>query len=94
MHGASRKRVSSGRFYYAIAPRLFYNQQLFIPVEMPDQTFEEDMKKVDYWLNELRSLGINPKSRNSMNSSKELGDFTNNIKMTLYQEYKTAYSET
>lgn len=60
---------------------------------MPDQTFEADMKKVDYWLSELRSLGINPKSRNTMNSSKELGDLTNNIKMTLYQEYKTAYSD-
>lgn len=63
-------------------------------MEMPDQIFEEDMKKVDYWLSELRSLGISPKSRNSMNSSKELGDLTNNLKMNLYQEYKTAYSET
>lgn len=31
-------------------------------LEMQDQTFEEDMKKVDYWLTELRSLGINSKS--------------------------------
>jgi len=60
---------------------------------MPDQVFEEEMKKVDYWLSELRSLGINTKSRNSMNNSKELGDLTDNIKQTLYQDYKTAYSE-
>ena len=60
---------------------------------MPDQVFEEEMKKVDYWLSELRSLVINTKSRNSMNNSKELGDLTDNIKQTLYQDYKTAYSE-
>jgi len=43
---------------------------------MSDQTFEEDMKKVDYWLSELCSLGINPKKRNGMNNIKELGDLT------------------
>ena len=61
---------------------------------MSDQTFEEDMKKVDYWLSELCSLGINPKKRNGMNNIKELGDLTDSIKKTLYEEYKTAYSET
>jgi hypothetical protein len=60
---------------------------------MQDQIFEEDMKKVDYWLNELRSLGINTKNRNSMNNTKELSDLTDNIKKNLYQEYKTAYTE-
>jgi len=45
---------------------------------MPDQVFEEEMKKVDYWLSELRSPGINTKSRNSVNNSKELGDLTDN----------------
>ena len=60
---------------------------------MKDQIFEEDMKKVDYWLSELRSLGINAKNRNTLNNTKELSDLTDNIKKNLYQEYKTAYTE-
>ena len=52
-------------------------------MDMPDQTFEEGMKKVDYWLSKLRSLGIDPKKQNGMNSIKELVGLTDNIKKTL-----------
>ena len=55
-----------------------------------------------YWINELESLGISPKKINDyLNngnnekgvSIKELAELVENIKQTMYQEYKTAYSE-
>jgi hypothetical protein len=55
-----------------------------------------------YWINELESLGISPKKINDyLNNGKngeevsiaELADLVENIKQTMYQEYKTAYSE-
>lgn len=62
-------------------------------LEMPEHAFEEEMKKVDYWLNELRSLGISARTKNDLNDSKELHGLTDNIKDSLYQEYKSAYAE-
>ena len=55
-----------------------------------------------YWINELESLGISPKKINDYLSTvnneeevsiAELADLVENIKQTMYQEYKTAYSE-
>jgi hypothetical protein len=55
-----------------------------------------------YWINELESLGISPKKINDyLNNGKkgeeismaELADLVENIKQTMYQEYKTAYSD-
>ena len=55
-----------------------------------------------YWINELESLGISPKKINDylndsineeLNSITELTDLVENIKQTMYQEYKTAFSE-
>lgn len=60
---------------------------------MPVSSFEQEMEKVDYWLNELRSLGVDAKKKNDLNDGKELHDLTENIKETLYQEYKAAYSQ-
>jgi hypothetical protein len=45
------------------------------------------------WLGELRSLGTEPKGRNSLNDNEEIDSLIENIKQTLYQEYKTVYSE-
>ena len=41
---------------------------------------------------ELRSLGIDPKRKNDLNTQEELDALVSNIKMTYYQDYKTAYS--
>jgi hypothetical protein len=60
---------------------------------MPSQSFQEQMKSIDQWLSELRSLGVSAKSKNDMNDKKELQDLTENIKQKLYREYKTAYAE-
>jgi hypothetical protein len=54
---------------------------------------EKTDEKEEYWHNELRSLGITPKDKNEPNDVQELGDLTDNIKQTLYQEYKSAYSK-
>jgi hypothetical protein len=50
-------------------------------------------EKVDYWLNELRSLGLVAKRHTELQDSKELHDLTDNLKQNMYQEYKTAYAE-
>jgi len=60
---------------------------------MPEQAFEDEMKRVDYWLNELRTLGLSANKKNDVNDSKELHSLADNIKQTLYQEYKAAYAK-
>ena len=46
--------------------------------------------KKGYWLNELVSLGIQPKRKNDLNDKKELEGLADNIKQVYYQDYKTA----
>jgi hypothetical protein len=61
--------------------------------EMPEYTFRKEMESIDRWIEELRSLGVTAKKTNSLNDSKELRDLADNIKQTMYQDYKTAYTE-
>lgn len=60
---------------------------------VPEQEFHQEMNKINSWLAELRSLGVDAKTRNDLNDEKELHDMTDNIKRSLYQEYKKAYAE-
>jgi hypothetical protein len=46
--------------------------------------------KKGYWLNELVSLGIQPKRKNDLNDKEELEVLADNIKQVYYQDYKTA----
>jgi hypothetical protein len=46
--------------------------------------------KKGYWLNELVSLGIQPKRKNDLNDKEELKALADNIKQVYYQDYKTA----
>ena len=62
-------------------------------LEMPEVTFRKEMESIDKWIEELRSLGLSVKKTNSLNDSKELQGLANNIKETMYQEYKTAYTD-
>jgi hypothetical protein len=48
--------------------------------------------KKDYWYGELQSLGFEPKRASNLNDNSELYGFVNNIKQTMFQDYKTAYS--
>ena len=61
---------------------------------------EQPKNKKGYWINELESLGISPKeivennyNNDESNSIEELANLVENIKQTMYQEYKTVYSE-
>jgi hypothetical protein len=53
----------------------------------------EQFVKINWWINELDSLGIKAKKINVLNDTQELGNLTDNIKQTFYQDYKTCYSE-
>lgn len=56
-------------------------------------TKTEHLEKKQWWLNELESLGISPKKTNELNDQKEISNLTENIKQTLYQDYKSFYNE-
>jgi hypothetical protein len=45
--------------------------------------------KVQHNLAELQSLGIEPKRLNEFNDDREMDDLVDNIKLTLYQDYKS-----
>jgi hypothetical protein len=54
---------------------------------------EEDLSdKKEYWQNELKSLGIEPKRQNELNDKEELQALADIIKEVYYQDYKNAYS--
>lgn len=42
---------------------------------------------------ELRSLGIEPNRENELNDKEELQNLADNVKLSMYQDYKTAYSK-
>lgn len=46
-----------------------------------------------YLLGELNSLGIEAKRMSELNDKQELQNLVENIKQTLYKEYKTHYSQ-
>jgi hypothetical protein len=54
---------------------------------------EEGMDNNGYLNSELKSLGIHPKKKNELNDKEELQGLADNIKQSLYQDYKTAYSD-
>jgi DNA repair ATPase RecN len=61
---------------------------------MATATYEcEYLDKKQWWLNELESLGISPKKTNQLNDKKEISNLAENIKQTLYHEYKIVYNE-
>jgi hypothetical protein len=49
--------------------------------------------KKDFWENELKSLGIEPRRQNDLNDKTELEALAEMIKQVYYQDYKTAYGE-
>jgi hypothetical protein len=52
----------------------------------------EHPDKKDYWQNELKSLGMEPRRQNELNDKEELQALAESIKVAYYQDYKTAYS--
>jgi hypothetical protein len=51
----------------------------------------EKSQKVNWWINELDSLGI--KQEEESNKGQELEDLTDDIKQKFIYDYKTCYSE-
>ena len=51
------------------------------------ETIEKDKLEVD-----LRSLGVEPNRINTLNDTTELQALVNNLKQTMYEDYKLAYS--
>jgi hypothetical protein len=47
--------------------------------------------KIGYWESDLRSLGIVPTRKNDLNDEAELQNLADNLKDSMYQDYKTAY---
>ena len=47
----------------------------------------------EYSFSGLESLGIHPKKTNDLNDSREMSDLVENVKRTMFHEYKTAYTE-
>jgi hypothetical protein len=54
---------------------------------------KEYPEKYDWWLSELESLGISPKTLNDLNDKREVSELTENLKQTYYQEYKSRYTD-
>ncbi|MDQ4101815.1 MAG: hypothetical protein M3115_06475 [Thermoproteota archaeon] len=54
---------------------------------------ERPLNKKDFWENELKSLGIEPKRQNEFNDKEELESLADIIKEVYFQEYKTAYGD-
>ena len=53
---------------------------------------KEYLSKKEYWQNELKSLGIEPKRQNELNDKAELQALAETIKQVYFQDYKTAYT--
>jgi hypothetical protein len=50
-------------------------------------------ERYNWWINELESLGISTtKKKKVLNDKTEIRNLTENIKQTLYQDYKTTYN--
>ena len=52
---------------------------------------KERLDKKDFWENELKSLGVEPRRQNELNDKEELEALAEIIKQVYYQDYKTAY---
>ena len=53
---------------------------------------KEHKERVAYLLDELRSLGIDPDKKNELNDGRELSMLVDNLKQSMYHDYKLAYS--
>ena len=53
---------------------------------------KEHPYKKEYWQNELKLLGIEPKRQNELNDKAELEALAETIKQVYFQDYKTAYT--
>jgi hypothetical protein len=62
------------------------------PIAEASKKEHNNKHKKEYWENELKSLGIEPRRRNDLNDKEELEALAEIIKQVYYQDYKTAYA--
>ena len=53
----------------------------------------QQQAKNGYWQNELHSLGVDPKQKKELNDKEENENLSDNIKQSMFQDYKLAYSD-
>ena len=56
-------------------------------------TQSEISKQLRPWVSELESLGIRSKKLNELNDVYEVKNLVENIKQTLFQDYKSSFQE-
>jgi hypothetical protein len=56
-------------------------------------TESEIPKSIVPWVSELESLGIRSKKLNELNDVYEVKNLVENIKQTLFQDYKSSFQE-
>jgi hypothetical protein len=56
-------------------------------------TQSEIPKSIVPWVSELESLGIRSKKLNELNDVYEVKNLVENIKQTLFQDYKSSFQE-
>jgi hypothetical protein len=54
-------------------------------------TREEHPERYGWWINELKSLGVEPRKINQVNDLQELCNVTQTLKETFFQYYKSSY---
>lgn len=72
-------------------PNSVLKSHIVQPEDMEPERRRADREEWDL-LTELRSLGIEAKRMSELNDKQELQNLVENIKQTMYQEYKTHYS--
>ena len=70
---------------------LYNEMQQCVQLEEEQQLLYK--KQIGYLQNELKSLGIEPKIKNELNDHEELENLVDILKLSMFQDYKTAYSK-
>lgn len=68
-------------------------QSIFYIVQINLYTPSEIPKSLMPWISELESLGIRSKNLNELNDVYEVKNLVDNIKQTLFQDYKSSFHE-
>lgn len=62
-------------------------------VVIVDTMRRRELDNEEHWFTELDSLGIHVKRKKELNDNKELRDLVENIKLTMLQDYRSAYTD-
>jgi ABC-type uncharacterized transport system substrate-binding protein len=81
------------KFFHLLQNIVAHPHTYMTPIAEALKKEEHLSDKKDYWENELKSLGIEPRRQNELNDKEEeLQALAESIKAVYYQDYKTAYS--